>query len=267
MQSAQQLLNDVDLHSDPSAPRVLELIERLVNHELYQSVTDLPQARTFMQYQVWCVWDFMCLAKSVQIGVGCYAVPWIPPPNTALVQAVNGILQGEEADVGPDGRPGSHLEIFIAAMDEAEADSEPIRTFIDRLRAGLTFEEAVGEPRIPKAAARFMRTTMNLATRPLHCRVASFCLTREELVPRMFYNFIPRLAQAREQMAKFLWYLKRHVELDTGIHGPFSRTLLRETIGKDPVKRREAMLTVIHALEARRAYLDATLAAIRGTVE
>lgn len=265
MKSAEQLLIELGYGADPHAPHVLDLVGRLVDHELYHSLTNVARVRTFMCYQVWCVWDFMCLAKSVQVGVGCYQVPWVPPIDTALVRAMNGILEGEEADIGPDGKPASHLEIFIAAMEEAQADSAPIKAFVADLRSGMSFEDAATKPDIPLAARAFMQTTMAVTAGPLHCRVASFCLTREELVPRMFRNFIPKLPQAREQMSKFLWYLERHVELDTQTHGPHSQTLLRGVVGNDPIKRSEALAAVVYALEARLAYLDDTLGAVRAT--
>jgi hypothetical protein len=262
MKSAAELLKGLGYDANKYTPTVLALVNDLVKHPLYKSVTGLQQARTFMRYQVWCVWDFMCLAKSVQIGVGCYQVPWIPPISTELVQAANGILSGEEADVGPDGLPASHLEIFISSMIEAGADATSVIKFIDEIRAGVPFETAVTDPSIPEAARDFMGTTMRFATGPLHCRVACFCLTREELVPRMFYNFIPNLPRAKREMPKFLWYLQRHVELDMKTHGPHSQTLLRKVIGDDRTKQNEAMAVVVAALEARKLYLDKTLEAI-----
>jgi hypothetical protein len=262
MKNVTELLADLGLDRTSFTPRLLTLVGELVSHPLYKEVTTLARAKTFMEHQVWCVWDFMCLAKSVQVGVGCYQVPWVPPRNTALVQAANGILSGEEADIGPDGLPASHLEIFIDAMIEAGAEAGPILRFIQDLRDGFDFNTAVAAHGIPDAARVFMRNTMSLATGPLLCRVACFCLTREELVPRMFYSFIPNLPNADSEMPKFLWYLQRHVELDMETHGPHSQTLLRGTIGSDPSKQDEAMSAVVEALEARLVYLDKTLQAV-----
>ncbi|MEM7476321.1 MAG: DUF3050 domain-containing protein, partial [Planctomycetota bacterium] len=58
---------------------------RVVRHELFESVNSIQRLRTYMEYQVWCVWDFMSIAKSIQHRINPQTMPWIPPDDPESV--------------------------------------------------------------------------------------------------------------------------------------------------------------------------------------
>ncbi len=258
-----QILKELRLETTAVGQRILEKSAQLADHALYHEVKGVEDVRIFMGFHVWCVWDFMSLAKAVQLGVGHYAVPWVPPADASLVAWINEIISGEEADVGPDGAHASHLEIYLAAMRETGARTSQFSGFIERIRRGEHVREALGAERCAPATTEFVSSTLRVAQGPLHGSVAAFCLGREELVPRMFATFLKNLPKDEPHLKTFLWYLNRHVELDNESHGPVSVRLFERLIGTEPARLDEALNIALQSISARGAYLDATMNFIR----
>src|SRR4051812_36018148 len=74
---------------------------RLVAHPLYDAVSSVPRLRQFMGVHVFPVWDFMCLAKRLQRDFTSMEPLWRPPAHPELARFINGVIHGEESDVGP----------------------------------------------------------------------------------------------------------------------------------------------------------------------
>lgn len=253
-----------ELVDDPHPDCIALLAEatRLADHRLYHVVRSLNEVRRFMELHVWCVWDFMSLAKSVQLAVGSYAVPWMPPADASLVSAIDEIIRGEEADIGPSGTYQSHFEIYLDAMRQASADTRCIESVLQMIASGTGVRDAMTSSGAPSAAVQFVSTTMDLCSGPAHVRVAAFCLGREELVPTMFETFLKFLPADNPSLSSFMWYVRRHVDLDSHLHGPLSARLFRATVGNNPRARREAIEAALRAVRARATYLEETLAAV-----
>jgi hypothetical protein len=253
-----------ELVSDPSPISTALVAEaaRVADHGLYRTVRSLDEVRRFMEFHVWCVWDFMSLAKSVQLAVGAYSVPWIPPGDASLVSAIDEIIGDEEADIGPAGTYQSHFEIYLDAMRQAKADPRCIENSLRLVKSGTGVNEAMELSHAPAAAMRFVSNTMRICAGPAHVRVGAFCLAREELVPTMFTTFLRYLPSDNPSLSSFMWYIRRHVDLDSHLHGPLSARLFRATVGNNPRTRQEALEAALTAVRARGSYLDETLAAV-----
>ena len=125
---------------DQPAPQLVELVDpeeafddlrvaleprraRLVDHPLYAAVDTLGRLRDLMSVHVFAVWDFMCLAKRLQRELTSMSPLWRPPADPALARFNNGVILGEESDVGPDHEPISHCELYLAGMEEVGAST------------------------------------------------------------------------------------------------------------------------------------------------
>ncbi|MBX3356513.1 MAG: DUF3050 domain-containing protein [Phycisphaeraceae bacterium] len=249
------ILDALRVRKDALSVSLVAEADRVANHHVYSMVVDLESARAFMEHHVWCVWDFMMLAKSVQVGLGCYELLWVPPADTDAVAAINAIIADEEADIGPDGLKHSHFEIYLGAMKEAGASTRSIDAFLSRLRITRDLIPSMLDVGATPPAVRFVQATYKSATGPIHARVAALCLAREELVPRLLSTLLTNLPND-SCLSMFRWYIERHIQVDSATHGPLSATLYSNTVRNDAVVEREALESAIEAIRARGQFLD-----------
>lgn len=207
----------------------------LLAHPLYAEVNTILRLRRFMALHAFAVWDFMSLAKRLQRDLTCVEVPWLPPKSSGAARFINEVVLAEESDVGLDGRPASHLELYRRAMQEVGADTEPIDAFLAHLRLGETPDMALEIARVPSCVRVFVRRTLECAIAVSTAEVlAAFLFGREDVIPEMFARLLSALrAGGAGEAPHYAYYLKRHIELDGGAHGPMARHALSELIGGD----------------------------------
>jgi hypothetical protein len=245
---------------------IKDLVEKLFHHPIYEQITDEQSLRVFMQSHIFCVWDFQSLLKALQCQLTCVQVPWLPTFDPEARRLVNEIVLEEESDkVGESYL--SHFELYLKAMEECGADQRPIHRFIADLRQGVSVEEALSRPEIPKGVREFVQTTMSVATSgKLHRICSAFTYGREDVIPKMFQPLAQKLAVGQsERWATFLDYLNRHIQYDGERHGPLSRVLLARICAEDSRLWREAEETARMCLEARLALWDSILVSLKGT--
>jgi len=224
---------------------------KLVAHPLYTAVDTLPKLRAFMAVHVFPVWDFMCLAKRLQRELTSMSPLWRPPAQPDLARFINGVIHGEESDVGPEGEAISHCELYIEAMEEVGAPTSTIRKFLALITAGASSDAALAGAEVPKSARAFVRTTLEtvMAGDPVEV-LASFLFGREDLIPDMFSRLLPRWQFSRPA-ARFAYYVKRHIELDGDDHGPAARRALVTLAGDRSAAWGHARRSAERAIDAR----------------
>ncbi len=248
-----------NLHLQQLESAISATRQKLVNHPVYANIKDLDGLRYFMENHVYAVWDFMSLLKALQINLTCVTLPWIPVGNAATRYLINEIVAGEESDVDEAGVRTSHFELYIKAMDQAEANTEPILGLIKALQTGSTIKYALEDMEIPAAARQFMDFTFEtIATGKPHLMAAVFTFGREDLIPDMFISLIKELkVQFPDKVDIFQYYIERHIEVDGGHHAALAHQMTIELCGDDESKWQEATEAVKQALEVRIALWDA----------
>ena len=239
---------------------VAPLRKALLNHPIYAEVNSLKKLRQFMQLHVFAVWDFMSLVKRLQSELTSIRLPWTPPPRAAIARFANEVVLGEESDLGPDGKPISHFELYLRAMDEIGADSTEIRGFIAQLELGALWQEEFRELRIPPGIAAFVNETLRCATSGSLVEVAAcFLFGREDVIPEMFERLLPLWGNAKAEVPYFAYYLERHIELDGGSHGPWAQEMLIALAGTHETKWQEATSAAKRAITNRIKLWDSIL--------
>lgn len=230
---------------------IFEKQSELTRHPVYQTFHSVESIRHFMSYHVFAVWDFMSLLKALQIRLTCVTLPWKPSPYPAsMVRLINQIVLGEESDLDLEGNPVSHFDLYLRAMEEIGADTKPIRRFL------LTNDYSV----VPSGAKEFVQYNLDVAEKGHIVEVAaSFFFGREKLIPDMFQAIVDTLKKENVHAPTFLYYLERHIEVDSEEHGPLAMKALDYLTGGDNKLESLAVETGLKALEMRSYLWDKVL--------
>ncbi|GAA0207563.1 DUF3050 domain-containing protein [Kangiella japonica] len=234
--------------------KLTQLNQELSSHEAYQALNSVTSVRTFMEYHIYAVWDFMSLLKSLQQRLTCVDVPWIESKqDPEVVRFINEIVIGEESDLDPEGNAVSHYSLYLKAMDEVGADTSRIKQFIETQDLSL----------IPDGARQFVEYNLEIAKNGSDVEVASaFLYGREKLIPDMFTAIKDVMSAEQVDCPTLIYYLERHIELDGDEHGPLAEKCLQALCGDDAAKWQSAEDIAVESLKLRSRLWDAVLEAI-----
>ena len=227
------------------------LIAKLDGHNLYSNINSKNKLQHFMQRHIFAVYDFMSLAKSLQMQFAPSCEVWVPPMDNELSRFINEIILCEESDETPDGRVMSHFEMYCYAMKEVGADDSLAKKLIQGVK-NYGVLEAIEKLDIPKSAKKFMKFTFDLVLNgKIHEIAASFCYGREKAIPTMFQSLLNEMNISKADAPMFHFYLERHIEVDGGSHGELAIKMLEILCGDDQIKWIEAKTAAKRSLEAR----------------
>jgi len=244
-------------------PNLLQARARLLDHPVYQRVNTIDRLRRFMEDHVFAVWDFMSLTKRLQRELTCVSLPWQTPHDAVMARFINEIVLGEESDEGIDGVAMSHLELYLAGMQEIGARTDRFRHFSARLAAGGTPQAAMVAARVPEHVQAFVSDTLDCALEGQTIEaIAFFLYGREDIIPIMFQRLLDRWQGRHGEIAHFAYYLERHIELDGDEHGPAARRLLARYAGQDDARWYRAARAAERAVLSRTRLWDGVLETI-----
>ena len=237
--------------------RIEEAQWKLRQHPLTsrQSIGCVEDLKVFMESHVYAVWDFMCLTKQLQHHLAPSGSPWIPRYSASSRRWVNEIVLGEESDIIPNSTGyASHFESYLTAMEEIGIDTTWLKKWPELVEA-IGWSNAITHPCVPKPAQYFMTVTKSFVDSDKPWVICSaLALGREDLLPEQFQSVLDQLESISIPSDVFKWYLARHVEIDSGEHGPAARKLLEELCNKDPIREQEATEAALQAIAAREKF-------------
>tara|TARA_B100000427_G_scaffold324907_1_gene330851 strand:- start:274 stop:1035 length:762 start_codon:yes stop_codon:yes gene_type:complete len=239
------------------------LMEELTNHKLYEGLKTLDDVKTFTEYHVFAVWDFMSLLKALQTSLTCTKTPWTPKGNTNTARFINEIVLGEETDFDADGNYKSHFEMYLDAMEDIAANTTQIREFVGLIEEGQTPQEALDGAGVNDAVKDFVGFTFEIIeTGKDHLIASAFTHGREGLIPEVFIEILNQSSYLTNNSYKSMkYYLERHIELDGDEHGPLSLKMIEELCDTN-VKTAEADLIARESIRKRVALWDAIAEAL-----
>ena len=238
--------------------------QRMVEHPVFSAIRDIHALRIFMEAHVFAVWDFMSLVKRLQRDLTCIEVPWLPPRDRQAAQLINQIVLGEETDFGPSGEPISHLELYLGAMREIGANTLGFERFQTTLAQGASLADAFDGAAVAPFIREFTGYTLQIASSaPSLAVMASFFYGREDVIPRMFSNLLEKWRISEGQAPMFVYYLKRHIEVDSDEHGPAAKAILAAATADDPRRELEVQDAARQSIQARIRLWDGLLASLK----
>jgi Protein of unknown function (DUF3050) len=219
-----------------------------------------------MESHVFAVWDFMSLLKALQKRLTCVEIPWVPSPYPQSRRFINEIVLGEESDLY-EGRAVSHFELYVEAMRECGANVGAILQLQQELAGAnpASVEEALTRASAPLAARAFVSSTFRVIREGgLHAIAAGFTFGREDLIPDVFRALVRDLnVQLSGDLRKFVWYLERHIEVDSEDHGPLALGMVQDLCGDDDGLWEEAVEAAESALHSRLLLWDGIAGQLR----
>lgn len=238
--------------------RILERKQILESHPLLTTnvIQTMDDLRIFMSHHVFAVWDFMSLLKTMQHAIVPSGNLWLPTQETRsdIARIINEIVLCEETDINIDGKSSiSHFDLYLQAMLEVGAPTDPIMDHLNRVRMYKTHIRSVEYP----IAMDFVDSTFKAISKGPHCAAASFCYGRETAIPPMFKRVLTQVQMSRINAPKFHYYLERHIQVDGDSHGPMAEELVNYFCKNDPFLLYEAEQSAIDAINARIKLFDA----------
>ncbi|WP_257294238.1 DUF3050 domain-containing protein [Endozoicomonas sp. YOMI1] len=233
------------------------LQEQLFNHSIYQKIDSVEKLSVFMEAHVFAVWDFMSLAKRLQLEFTAMQLPWVPVPDARSARFINEIILYEETDKDRHGTPMSHLEMYLAAMGEVSADTSKIEQVIYSIKTGVPWQQALVVADVPEYVQVFVSDTMKVAQYGSLPEVASYFLFgREDAIPEMFSSLLNHWEIPPASVPAMAYYLERHIDLDGNEHGPAAENLLKQCINGDKTAEASAVAKAKEAISARIRFWD-----------
>ena len=237
------------------------LRQELKSHRLYEQLETIDDIKIFTQDHVFAVWDFMSLLKALQIELTCVSIPWVPRKKGKLTQFINEIALAEESDVDLSGESKSHFEMYLDAMGRMGSDTRKIEIFMSKITQNMTVSDALDFAEVPDAVKNFVKVTFEtIYSNDAHKIASAFTFGREDLIPDMFIEIIKNLnTPTSSDLSDLIYYFERHIEVDSGEHGPMALEMVTQLCGNDPDKYEEAIVYSKKALELRILLWDGIL--------
>ncbi|MDX1904287.1 MAG: DUF3050 domain-containing protein [Thermonemataceae bacterium] len=198
--------------------KTFSIKQSILSHPLYTHIQSAEDLKTFMEFHVFAVWDFMSLLKTLQKNLTCVDVPWLPKGSAETRYLINEIVTGEESDLNLYGKRQSHFEMYLDAMEQVGANTKPIQQFLAYLQI-YSLREALQKTSLHPAIENFVKFTFEIIESEKTClQAAIFTYGREDLIPEMFMAIVEDIQTPENSLELFTYYLHRHIEIDGGHH-------------------------------------------------
>ena len=203
---------------------------------------------------MYAVWDFMSLLKGLQIHLTSVSIPWTASPNPELRYLINEIVVAEESDLALDGSRQSHFEMYLDAMKECGATTQPVLDFLEQVAITKNVFVAIKNSHLPTEVKDFLYFSFTvIETGQPHKIASAFTFGREDLIPNMFTEIVKSFQKnfPETNVSKLIYYFERHIELDADEHGPMAMKMIDYLCGDDVKKWQDVEQVAQEALEKR----------------
>ncbi len=167
---------------------------------------------------------------------------------------INEIVVAEESDLALDGSRQSHFEIYLDAMKECGATTQPVLDFLEQVAITKNVFVAIKNANLPEELKDFLQFTFTIIeTGQPHKIAAAFTFGREDLIPNMFTEIVKSFQKnfPETNVSKLIYYFERHIELDADEHGPMAMKMIDYLCGDDIKKWQDVEQVAKDSLQKR----------------
>tara|TARA_B110000263_G_C15062441_1_gene398080 strand:+ start:232 stop:702 length:471 start_codon:yes stop_codon:yes gene_type:complete len=144
--------------------------------------------------------------------------------------------------------------MYLKAMIQLCATTKFIESFIKNLNVNKSIFKYIDDSKIPSFAKDFLSFTFNIinSEKP-HLIAAVFTFGRKDLIPEMFVEMVKNINALEDvNFEDLIYYIERHIEIDSQEHGPMAIKMINKLCGNDEIKWKEAIdvskLALIHRI-------------------
>lgn len=221
-------------------------------HRVFSAIKNIEDLRVFMSWHVFAVWDFMCLVKRLQRDLTSVDPLWIPSRAPLATRLINEIVLGEESDEALDGGYISHFELYLLAMKEIGADTGQVESFIDLIENNTPVSEAMKQLSVNSYIQDFVNSTIHTVINGnVYQVLGSFVFGREHVIPNMFKGLLNNWHIDEDDAPMFVYYLKRHIELDSDEHGPAALKIIKSLTKENQDAIQQLSASAMRAIDQR----------------
>lgn len=235
----------------------------IATHPVLTQLTTLTAIQTLMTQHVFAVWDFINLVKALHSRLTKTTPIWLPPAHPDSVRLLTEIILEEETDQHPHPTTRdhvSHFTLYREAMIACGANTAPIEACLAHIKQQMPLEKALTHTAILPSTRAFVQQTFEMCQAPLPALAASFVFGREGMVPHFFTPWLKQIKQHQlPHCEPLVYYLERHIHLDSQAHFPKALQLLTQICGRRPTHWLQAKRAAIRALKVRIDFLDGVL--------
>ncbi len=248
--------------------RIAPLQQAISKHSVITQITTPSALSMLMSQHAFIVWDFVCLLKALSSRILCTSTPWFPARDPDSARLVYDLLMSEETDETPallydintesteKREHASHFELYLAAMQEVGANTKPIHDALAFLKTGKSLKFALQQPDILEVTRNFVLQTFATFEKSTQTLAASFTFGREAMLPDFFKAWLDQLRVQKMPNCRLLvYYLERHIHLDSSDHFPKAARMLDNLCGSDSLAWKQVTCEAERALKARLAFL------------
>jgi hypothetical protein len=143
-------------------------------------------------------------------------------------------------------------------MQEVGASTEQINDFVDKISKSISVNDALTLVDAKTEIQKFIKTNMKTAmVGKVEQVLGSFIFGREDSIPEMFQSLLDSWGLNEENAPCFVFYLKRHIQLDTDVHAPAAFDMLQNELNGDIDRLQVTLISAIEAVNARIGLWDA----------
>ena len=116
----------------------------------------------------------------------------------------------------------------MLAMKEIGADTKQIERFIELIKNNVAVSEAMNKVSANSYIQEFVNSTIDTVVNGnIYQVLGSFVFGREHVIPNMFEGLLNNWHIDESDAPMFVYYLKRHIELDGDEHGPAALKMIK----------------------------------------